>query len=309
MRYALIPFVQDACSANDLQKESPGQAEILNEAFEKNRRARDQTGDNGGERVANPRGTSLQFSQLSEGFAGNYAWEISSTTVTLDTLHAQLIRAHKVLFAFVYKHPLDADFEDAEDAVHILTEVLALAEYYLLLPHVANRITTELIARPGLWKSISQKPTYFLRISTKLRFYPIFADAMRHIVGRTFGGGKYVPQNWLHDIADTELELMAYKLARVLDWSAGALREAFARLTLSYYRNHATAPTVSRRGLPVRTTWYAEKLGERSVGEKARWIAASMFREKWEHLLHGDSHWSHVEWTRAGRKGGEVDAG
>jgi hypothetical protein len=69
-----------------------------------------------------------------------------------------------------------------------LAKLLALAEYYLLVPVVAKRLDKYIRTVPGLWKDIAKEPTYYLAVGDKPHSYQSFAGAMRHYIGSGFAG-------------------------------------------------------------------------------------------------------------------------
>lgn len=77
---------------------------------------------------------------------------------------------------------------------------------------------------------------------------------------------------------------------------------------LSSYQAHAN---LSRRkqGPVVRTTWLNASFGRKSLQQKSRFLATSIFREWMDQQLYGEPHWSHVKYSTTNPKNGEVQAG
>lgn len=108
---------------------------------------------------------------------------------------------------------------------------------------------------------------------------------------------------------DPNMQILAVRLYYQMQNTADDVVGALRRLALRYYVPHANAPTKRQRGSPAHTTWDAIALSRKTTADTCDWIAESIYREKLDQLLYGTPHWSHVEYTRAGRTGGEVDAG
>lgn len=249
-------------------------------------------------------GQPFQFSQLVEGYKAHGFLDVRKPC---SVLRALSIKHHKVLFALLYGQALDTDFEDDMNAVYTLTEVAALAEYYLFLPAVATRITARLEEVPSLWRQIHKNAVYWLLVGEKLRSFEIFSDALRHCVGRSIGNLDY-SQGLARAIEDPEIFQLMFLKQQELRSVIDSLTRALRSMTLSHYQ--ANEHKIRRkRGKETLTTWMAASLEKKSLPEKCKFVAASVFREKLDALIYGVSHWSHVEYVRNGKKGGDVEAG
>ena len=225
-----------------------------------------------------------------------------------EHIRVQSVYEHKVLFSMLYYGTLDIDLGIAEEAVATLTDLTALSEYYLLLPSLAHQITAAFIAIPNFWQLVSRYPEMYLALGTKLHSYEIFADALRHVVGRSTLP-HYHRSLFYQGRPTEEVEGLAKNKADDLRRRTDALTRQLREIGLSFCQAHPEAETKRKRGPLVRTTWLASGTGKKDLDDKCRWIAASVYREKLDQLIYGEPHWSHVEYIRNGRKDGDVEAG
>lgn len=82
-----------------------------------------------------------------------------SMRLPLATLRSESVLHHKMLFNILYGKAFDCDLMSDAAALFALAEVLALAEYYQMLPAVARQIENYMQDSPGLWKAISEDPS------------------------------------------------------------------------------------------------------------------------------------------------------
>ncbi|KAK3712628.1 hypothetical protein LTR37_009071 [Vermiconidia calcicola] len=218
---------------------------------------------------------SFQYSALAHGYR---------RACTLGGLHYQryqIMRAHKVtehkmLFALLYDQHLKIDTGEPPETLHMLTEITALAEFYMLLPSIAGRTTSLLEEAPGLWKDIAEYPAFYLSLSTKLHAGGIFAEALRHYVGRCAIGVHGRPRMSL-DYVDAGLALVILRKQHELESRMNRLTTELRELSLNWYQASAWK-TRRLRGAKVRTTWLYDGFGKKSLQEMGRWVAASIYR-------------------------------
>ena len=225
------------------------------------------------------------------------------------TRRNQSIQAYKVLFKLLYRQPSDLECETDVEALLALTDITAYAEYYLmLLPYIAKQIADHFLNISTIWKWIARYPEFFLVIGHKLESSPIFADAMRHAVLKMadLSSSPYRLYD-MYIIDPSILPHLMYSQTKLLQTERALVAE-LRRLGSSWYQAHAES-CKRKQGPVVRTTWYAADLKDKSTAEKCRFIAASIYREMLDHKLLGTAHWSHVEYMRNGRKGGDVPRG
>ena len=215
----------------------------------------------------------------------------------------------------LYHDNLELDMGTSLQAVATLTDVVALADYYLLLPSLADRLDARFQAVPDFWKIVSQHPETYIVLGTKLRSYKIFDEAMRHLVGRSMEHSQRGPLVNPGSMDEDVLRNAEYALDEMRDLAKYLTRE-LRENALSWYQAHPEAETKRKRGPEVRTTWLGADMRMKTLEDKCRWIAASIYREKLDQLMYGEEHWSHVQYIRNGGgkgakgvKAGKVEAG
>ncbi|KAK3715705.1 hypothetical protein LTR37_006930 [Vermiconidia calcicola] len=249
----------------------------------------------------------FQGSALVEGFLRrNYGPEIGLSGYTYQDLRAQVVFEHKLLFATLYDQPFDTDFPHSSNAVYTLTEIAALAHYYLLLPSVAGRLASRFEAVPGIWEDVARNSTFYLALSTKLRSANIFEDALRHYVGMSLESKAM----WkVHPSDDPDVARIAFGAQLRLQDRMHTLTKELRELGLSWYQSKPWETTKRRRGPKVRTTWLASGREKKTLADKCRWLAASIYREFLDQKIYGESHWSHLKYGNTDPPNGQVDAG
>lgn len=90
---------------------------------------------------------------------------------------------HKLLFALAYNREVHLDDCELEATVLRIANIVAMAEYWDLLPKVASQLVQYLLAMPGLWKDVAAFPLLYLALGKKLRSTEIYSDALRHFIG------------------------------------------------------------------------------------------------------------------------------
>jgi len=129
---------------------------------------------------------------------------------------------------------------------------------------------------------------------------------MRHIVGRNFRTGRGI---FLKNIFPDQsiVQSVDYYL-KMMENQAVSLEKRLHEISLTLYQTYED-PSRSTLGPKVRTTWMGANTGTMTLLDKCKWIAASLYREKLDQLLHGESHFSYVEYVKNGYTGGDVQAG
>jgi len=91
---------------------------------------------------------------------------------------------HKLLFCLYYKRDLQLNAEGVPAIMLRIVEIMALAEYYDSLRAVAGLLQQLIVDLPNIWKDVADVPRLYLAVGKKLRCAELFADALRHLVGR-----------------------------------------------------------------------------------------------------------------------------
>lgn len=229
-----------------------------------------------------------------------------------DARRTQSVYEHKILFGMLYPNNgfMDLDLGSPDQTLVTISDVAALAEYYMLLPTVANRISAHLEAMTDIWKTIAEDPEPYLALGAKLRSYNIFSEALSHLVGKSLHQSHHLSQPFNGRAPSEALDRLARRQQDELRDLADRLTRELREIGLEPYQAHPEAETKRKRGPLVRTTWLAASLREKkTLEEKCNWIASSIYREKLDQLMYGEPHWSHVQYVRNGRKDGDVEAG
>ena len=207
-------------------------------------------------------------------------------------LELQIVYEHKILFAILYDQPLDIDSPHSPSELYSLIQVTALAEYYLLLPSIACRLSSHFEAAPGLWRHIEQEPELYLRISNKLRAQGMFEEALRHYVGSLACNPPYHPFVYyeypdLQNI-DASVVPLVFRKQLQLQFRMQALLDELRQLGLSWNRFDPSDSWDSWKSSPRRVdaTWLASGSEEDTLAERFWWIAASVYREWLDDKLH-----------------------
>ena len=89
------------------------------------------------------------------------------------------------MFAAAYCcNVLNATLLKANAFAECIADVAAYAEYYGMLESVARVLMDILYGQESLWQDIAPCPQFYLGLAAKLRCAPIYADPIRHFVGR-----------------------------------------------------------------------------------------------------------------------------
>lgn len=82
----------------------------------------------------------------------------------ISAIRARNVFAHKIAFALLVQEPIDFDLTciGDEDALSILIDTWAIAEYWHFLPRIAARVTALLEGLPELWTDIANHPHFWL---------------------------------------------------------------------------------------------------------------------------------------------------
>lgn len=169
------------------------------------------------------------------------------------------ITAHKMLFSLVCKQPATVDFECPDLERLLVIELVAMAEYWELLPSIARELTEMLLSTHGFWESVMKKPTHYLELSMMLRAGEIFADALRHWV-TVLAAGECC---WAHLFSSVPIEVRSTVLRRAyqLQERMKTLERELRGLALYNYQANWRKETKRRRDVKARTTWLAARPG------------------------------------------------
>ena len=246
------------------------------------------------------------------------------------------IKEHKILFALLYQFEVSLDDytgdndeydstieEDSNNGMNltatafgkallIITNVIALAEYYDLMPAVSAGITELLRGLPGFWEDVARSPDCYISIANKIRSAELFADATRHYVGQDLNGGQ-VTNGWSYlflcaALTRTEAAASILPLRENLDSRINKLLESLRRDCLTTYQAHADRSR-NKQGPIVPATWLTSEFLPNSIPSKCHFLAGCIFREWLDHQLVGESFWSHVKYSTTSPKDGKVEAG
>ena len=106
--------------------------------------------------VIHDRRTCFHGSSLVDGYRISLKHRIY---INGDSLRAQNVYEHRILFSMLHHESLDGiDLGAAPKTLFTLSDLTALAEYYLILPSLANQVASRLKAVPDLDKIISEDP-------------------------------------------------------------------------------------------------------------------------------------------------------
>lgn len=220
------------------------------------------------------------------------------------------IEVHKMLFFLLCHQPYHMACIKYEDEFLAIVEAVAIAEYWDLLPVLREQLTALLTEKSRLWDQIATRPEDYLRLSVRLESGEIFADALRHYVGRASLSSRWYPLSGGHrpDLPPKILEVVITKIA-MLQARMKILERELRGMAL--YTFQASSWKVSRsKAEQVRTTWLAARPNlHKSLSEICSWLANSIYREVLDQRIQGCSHRSHLRYHGSGRKDGYVRAG
>lgn len=215
------------------------------------------------------------------------------------------IEDHKLLFGLNYRRDIHLTEETIPEAILRIINIMALAEYYESLPSIAEQIEDIVLDLPGIWKAIADFPVLYLAVGKKLRSTKIFADALRHFVGKGMDLEAATEEDVL---IKAEACLAILPPRQCLEKRTSELLEQIRRSTLTVYQPREY---LSKRKQPPAelTTWLLAGFDNRSTEEKCKFLAASAFRDWFDQQLAGDNHWSHIKYSLTSPKDGDVQAG
>lgn len=218
-----------------------------------------------------------------------------------------MVAYHKMLFCLICGLPIELKDDDCPETIRQIADLIALADYYWLLPAIASQLERMLLDLPFLWKDVAEFPLLYLAIGNKLRSNEIFSDAIRHFIG-SGGTPGLVAESGVLKPAEAAAALMP---------SLQCLRhrtEGFIKSTHRVAFTQYQAPHERARGHtdpPVGTSWLAATFPGKSktLKEVCEWIADSHWQEFWEVHLSGKSHWSHIKYKQDRGSAGHVELG
>lgn len=229
------------------------------------------------------------------------AFGVIPTMDLVTKLRETAIVDHKLLFALLYRRPVQLPDHGATSELLRIANIVALAEYYELLPAVAGDLTKLLLDVPSLWKEVATKPLFFLALAKKLRCQVLFADAVRHIAGS--GGYRSAVA---HGMLTEEENAPIVRLTVEQKDGEARLLKVLRQMSLSFYRAHSDR-SKKHQGPTVATTFLLATSGVKSMEEKCRWLAGSIFREWLDFQLTETDHWSYIQYALDGK--GDIKAG
>ncbi len=137
---------------------------------------------------------------------------------------------------------------------------------------------------------VAKHPEFWLQMATNLRATDIFADALRHVVGRAKDNRRSIPFNHpgsdYLEIPREAVQLVLLKTAHLDQQMRELTRELrvlglFDDQKLKSVARHKTYPE------PVRTTWLASGYAGKDPHRICEWIAKSVYREFLDQQLYG----------------------
>lgn len=249
---------------------------------------------------------------LSEGFPRISGQDLLSPSRYLSyrenpEVRDEMVNYHKMLFSLIYGLPIQLEEDDTSEVIRQIADLIALADYYWLLPAIACQLETLLLDLPFFWKDVAEFPLLDLAIGHKLRSSEIFSDAIRHFVG-SGGTPRLVADSGVLKPAEAAAALMP-SLECLRHRTEGFIK-SIRRIAFTQYQ----APHDRARGHqdpPVGTFWLAATFPGKgkTLKEVCEWIADSHWREFWEVHLSGTSHWSHIKNKQNRGSDGNVELG
>ncbi|EMC91482.1 hypothetical protein BAUCODRAFT_329808 [Baudoinia panamericana UAMH 10762] len=223
---------------------------------------------------------------------------------SVNVVRQSTIEADKLLFALLYEQGVQTA-SDIQEGLLQLTDAVALAEFYDLLPAVAEKVLVAMLGLPEVWKSVARFPLLFLALGKKLRSPAFFTDALRHIIGSGMPLQIVVLSTVL-----TQLEacIAMYQAKEFHDKRVSHINNGLRSLGLTEYQAHADR-SWRKQSSAVKTTWLESTFGKKTVREKCQYLARSIFREFLDQQLVGEAHWSNIKYAKTTPHNGDVEAG
>lgn len=225
-------------------------------------------------------GDHAYLSDLAAGFVEHITTSNRRTAGIKET-----IKEHQALFLFL--HQVSVEQWLTFDYVNI-ANIIAYAELYQVLPHVAVSIETYLLNMANIWFDVRESCEFYLGIASKLRSSTIFQDAFRHFIGKGLASQKLTE---LLGFSTAQAALLVLPHREKLAKQISDLTHSLQRLGLTPYIAHEGT---EKETLPVGSTFLSTGFHRKSTREKVNYIARSIWNEWLIQQLAGMPHWSHT---------------
>ena len=242
-------------------------------------------------------------SELANGFATRDG-ALTGPGLEPDCLACESTLEHKLLFSLLYKEPLEIEDENIAVSMARFADIITMAEFCGLFQAVGGQITELVLNLPGLSKHVAEQPYFYLAMAMKLKSFDLFADAFLHFIGqkRHFASLSFM------DLTPLQAAAAVLPASQTMSDFNNRLISELRALALTPYQAHADRKSHKRPPV-ARTAWLNAGFGKKSLEQKCRFLAGSIFREWLDQQLYGDTHWSHVKYSTTTPPDGEVKLG
>lgn len=184
------------------------------------------------------------------------------------------IAAHKFLLGCLYDRAPDLLDTYMDEAMQVLADAVAYAQYYQMLPVVGTVLRQKYEALPDLSADVAIRSAFHALLAFKLESRVIFDEAFRHLVGggNLHPGSSSLPTN----TSNVDIEILILQNHHKLFEEVNGVLRQIQELTLS------KRPVKSNSGKTIvgwEPTKFLQGLRPRKWEEKSRFLAQSVFNQ------------------------------